>query len=65
MKLEIYQTETIKNVLNECFGLQKLLKKYFEEKNENLLNESLTILSSKTGFRKEFLKENIQEIINI
>ena len=54
MKLEIYQTETIKNVLNECFGLQKLLKKYFEEKNENLLNESLTILSSKTGFRKEF-----------
>ena len=24
MKLEIYQTETIKNVLNECFGLQKL-----------------------------------------
>lgn len=43
----------------------KTFKKYFEEKNENLLNESLTILSSKTGFRKEFLKENIQEIINL
>ena len=65
MTLENYQIETIKNVLNECLGLQKLLKKYFEEKNENLLNESLTILSSKTGFRKEFLKENIQEIINL
>ena len=64
MTLENYQIETIKNVLNECFGLQKLLKKYFEEKNENLLNESLMILSSKTGFRKEFLKENVQEIIN-
>ena len=64
MTLENYQIETIKNVLNEYFGLQKLLKKYFEEKNENLLNESLMILSSKTGFRKEFLKENVQEIIN-
>lgn len=34
MKLEIYQTETIKNVLNECFGLQKLLKNTLKKKTK-------------------------------
>jgi len=54
-----FHKETIKNVFATKYGLKDALK------NEKLRNDALIILSRFTGFRINFLKENLDEILEI
>ncbi len=54
-----FHKETIKNVFATKFGLQNALK------NDKVRNDALLSLAQFTGFRIGFLKENLDEILEI
>lgn len=54
-----FHKETIKNVFSTKYGLKDCLK------NGKTRNDALISLAKFTGFRIDFLKENLDEILEI
>ncbi len=54
--METWQTDTIKAAFNKCYGLQEALK------NEAIQEPAIESLAYCTGFRIDFIKDNLETI---
>lgn len=57
--LNEFETQLIKDTFKQCYGLQSCLKSVRTQ------GDSIIALSERTGLRKEFIKANLEEIINL
>jgi hypothetical protein len=59
--IQQWQKELIKKAFKSCYGLKDALG----SRDELMLAAGIDSLSKKTGMRKTFLKENLEEIKTI
>ena len=57
--LNDFETQLIKDTFKQCFGLQSCLKSVRTQ------HDAITALSERTGLRIEFIKNNLEQIINL
>lgn len=57
--MSIFETQLIKDTFKQCFGLQSCLKSVRTQ------GDAIVSLSERTGLRIDFIKANLDEIINI
>ena len=63
--MEQWEIDIVLKAFLKCFGLRDALKKAVKENDAILKITSIESLAMKTGMRKDFIKTNLTEIINL
>lgn len=58
-----FETQQIQKAFNRCFGLQKALKT--SEEDKLLRRGAIESLSYQSGLRKEFIENNLKQILEL
>jgi len=63
--MEPFEKDIILKAFLKCFGLRSALEKSVKNNDAILQITSIESLAMNTGMRKDFIKENLTEIINL